>query len=110
MKNDELDRFIVRALERSEAEIPAAVRESLRRRSAVAMEKRRPFPWRAIVPWLPLLAAAAIVVAFSLTVLYPPPAPEKKITLIRTEFNLPGQNIKIIWVQRDDFRLTRDEG
>lgn len=109
MRNDELDRWIARALERAEEEAPDSVREAARRRVA-ALEKGRPFPWRRIVPWLPLLAAAALLVAFSLRVMQPPPAPEKRITRIRTEFELPGKNIKIIWVQRDDFRLPADGG
>ena len=74
------------------------------------MERTKPSPWRRVVPWLPLLAAAVMLVAFSLRVMQPPPAPEKRITRIRTEFELPGKNIRIIWVQRDDFRLPADEG
>jgi hypothetical protein len=109
MKNDELDRWIARALERGEEETPERVRQAARRRVA-AMAKAKPFPWRRIVPWLPLLAAAALLVAFSLRVMQPPPAPEKRITQIRTEFDLPGKNIRIIWVQRDDFRLDADRG
>lgn len=109
MKNDELDRWIARALERAEEEAPDHVREAVRRRLA-AMERAKPFPWRGIVPWLPLLAAAALLVAFSLRVMQPPPAPEKRITRIRTEFEIPGKNIRIIWVQRDDFRLPGDKG
>lgn len=109
MKNDELDRWITHALERGEEETPDRVREAARRRVA-AMEKTKPPAWRRILPWLPLLAAAVLLVTFSLRVMQPPPAPEKPITRIRTEFNIPGKNIKIIWVQRDDFHLGTDEG
>lgn len=109
MKDDELDRWIARALERAEEEAPEHVREAARRRVA-AVANAKPFSWRLVVPWLPLLAAAALLVAFSLRVMQPPPAPEKRITRIRTEFELPGKNIRIIWVQRDDFRLGADEG
>jgi hypothetical protein len=109
MKNDELDRWIACALERAEEEAPDHARDAVRRRLA-AMETAKPFPWRRIVPWLPLAAAAALLVAFSLRVMQPPPAPEKRITRIRTEFELPGKNIRIIWEQRDDFRLEADEG
>lgn len=80
------------------------------RRRVAALERTKTFPWRRIFPWLPLLAAAALLVAFSLRVMQPPPAPEKRITQIRTEFELPGKNIRIIWVQRDDFRLEADGG
>lgn len=110
MKNEELDRFIVCALESAQAEIPAALRDQARQRVAQAAPWQRPLAWRRIAFWGPLLAAAALIVAFSLPLLYPPRAEEKKITQIRTEFSLPDKNIKIIWVQRHDFRLAAMEG
>ena len=110
MKNEELDRWIVSALERSQAEVPAALRRQVRER----VESTTPVPrlraWKRLAFWGPLLAAAALIVAFSLPLLYQPRAAEKKITQIRTEFSLPGKNIKIIWVQRHDFRLAGMEG
>ncbi len=106
MNNRELDRFIVSALERSQAEVPAALRRQVRERVGSTTPMPRLLAWRRIVFWGPLLAAAALIVAFSLPLLYPPRAAEKKITQIRTEFNLPDKNIKIIWVQRDDFQLA----
>lgn len=110
MKNEELDRWIVGALERSQAEVPAALRDKARQRVAQAAPRPRPLAWRRIAFWGPLLAATALIVAFSLPLLYPPRAAEKKITQIRTEFSLPDKNIKIIWVQRHDFRLAGMEG
>lgn len=104
MDNEQIDRFITEALARSESEVPAAVRVRIERRTA-AGRRISSLPWRRLVPWLPLLAAAALIVAFSLPLLVPPQAGEKKITEIRTEFELPEQNIRIVWVQRDDFRL-----
>lgn len=109
MDNEQLDRFITAALARSESELPAGVRAQIAGRVA-AGRGEIPHAWRRIIPWLPLLAAAALIVAFSLPVLVPPKPEEKKITQIRTEFDLPGQNIRIIWVQRDDFRLGSEEG
>lgn len=109
MDNEQVDRFITAALARSECEVPAGVRAQIAGR--VAAGRSEPdHAWRRLLPWLPLLAAAALVVAFSLPVLVPPRAAEKKITQIRTEFDLPDHNIRIVWVQRDDFRLGSGEG
>ncbi len=110
MKNEELDRFIVNALERSQAEIPAALRDKMRQRIAQADPRPRPLAWKRVALWGPLLAAAALIGVFSLPLLFPPRAEEKKITQIRTEFSFPDKNIKIIWVQRDDFHLSATNG
>ncbi len=110
MKNEELDRFITRVMERSEIELPAALGAKARQRVAQAVPRPRSLAWRRIVFWGPLLAAAALIVAFSLPLLYPPQPPEKEITQIRTEFSIPGKNIKIIWMQRDDFQFPGTNG
>lgn len=109
MENEQVDRFITAALARSECEVPAGVRAQIAGRAA-AGRGESPHAWQRLLPWLPLLAAAALIVAFSLPVLVPPKAAEKKITQIRTEFDLPDLNIRIVWVQRDDFRLGHGDG
>jgi len=110
MKNEELDRFIVSALERSQEEIPAALHNKTRQRVAQACPGPRRLAWKRVAFWGPLLAAATLIAAFSLPLLFPPKAVEKRITQIRTEFSFPDKNIKIIWVQRDDFQLAGMEG
>lgn len=109
MENKQLDRFITDALARSESEVPAEVRARIERRAA-AGPRTSPLPWRRLVPWLPLLVAAVLIIVFSLPILVPRPAPEREITQIRTEFSLPDSNIRIVWVQRDDFRLPEGGG
>ncbi len=109
MDNKQLDRFITNALARSESEVPSGVRARIERRPAAGRWTSTPI-WRRLVPWLPLLVAAALIIVFSLPILYPPPAPEREITQIRTEFSLPDKNIRIVWVQRDDFRLPDGDG
>ena len=109
MDNEQIDRFIKDALARSESEVPAAVRARIERRKA-AGRRTNTLNWRRLVPWLPLLAAAVLIIVFSLPIRYPPPAPEREITQIRTEFSLPDKNIRIVWVQRDDFRLPDGDG
>jgi hypothetical protein len=108
MKNEELDDLISRSLDKLEMEVPAAVRADLRRQAA-DLASRKP-AWKRIVLWGSLSAAAALLAVLSLTLLFPPRPPEKKITQIRTEFSIPEKNIKIVWVQRDDFHLPETQG
>ncbi len=110
MKDEELDRIIFRVLEKSETELPAAVRDNVRRRLAAMTSRPRQVAWKRIAVWAPLLAAAMLIVAFSLPLLHPPRPPERKITQIRTEFSIPGKNIRIIWVQRQDFHFPGTNG
>jgi hypothetical protein len=107
MKNEELDDLICRSLDKLELEVPAAVRAGLRRRAA-AMIPPKP-GWKRIVLWASLPAAAALLALLFLPLLFPP-QPEKKITQIRTEFSIPEKNIKIVWVQRDDFHFPETQG
>jgi len=110
MKNEELDEFISRSLDKLELEVPAAVQECLHRRAAALEVTPRAPAWNRIVLWASLSAAALLLAVVLLPLLFPPPAPEKKITQIRTEFSIPEKNIKIVWVQRDDFRLPEMKG
>jgi hypothetical protein len=110
MKNEELDRFIAAALARSQAEVPDDVRNKARMRMAYMASRPRPVSWKRIALWAPLLAAALLLVAVSLSLHVPPRLQEKTISQIRTEFTLPDQNIKIIWVQRDDFNWPGSKG
>jgi len=110
MKNEELDRFISRSLEKLEIEVPASVQESARERAAAQAVEARPGPWKRIALWGSLAAAALLLFAVLLPLLFPPRTPEKKIAQIRTEFSIPEKNIKIVWVQRDDFRLPETKG
>lgn len=110
MKNEDLDKFISRNLEKLELEIPSEVQDNVRRRLAALADRPHPAAWKRIVLWVPLLAAALLVIIFSIPLLFPPQAEIKKITQIRTEFSIPEKNIKIVWVQRDDFRLPETKG
>jgi len=110
MKNDDLDRFLSRSLEKNELEIPPEVQESVLRRMAALANQPRRSAWRWVKIWVPLLAAALLVLVVSLPLLFPPQPAIKKISQIRTEFSIPEKNIKIVWVQRDDFRLPATNG
>jgi hypothetical protein len=110
MKNDELDKIIFSKLEKSELEVPAEVRSSVQRRVAASADRPRPMAWKRVALWAPLLAAVLLLVAVSLPLLFPPQPAIKKISQIRTEFSIPEKNIKIVWVQRDDFYLPETNG
>jgi hypothetical protein len=110
MKYDDLDRFISRNLEKLELEIPPEVQGNVRRRIAASTDRRRPAAWKRFALWASLLAAALLVLVVSLPLLFPPQPEIKKISQIRTEFSIPEKNIKILWVQRDDFHLSETNG
>ena len=109
MKNDDLDRFLSRSLEKNELEIPPEVQESVLRRMAALANQPRRSAWRWVKIWVPLMVAVILLVV-SLPLLFPPKPAIKKISQIRIEFTIPEKNIKIIWVQRDDFRLPETNG
>lgn len=110
MKNDDLDRLISRSLEQRELEIPTEIQGRLRRRAMAVTMRPRPAAWKRAALWASLLAAASLAVVISLSLLFPPRPEVKKITQIRTEFSIPEKNIKIVWVQRDDFRMPATKG
>jgi hypothetical protein len=110
MKNDDLDKFISRSLEKLELEIPPEVQENVRQRVASLTDPPQQSSWKWVKIWAPLLAAAMVVLIVSLPLLFPPMRAIKKISQIRTEFSIPEKNIKIIWVQRDDFHLREKNG
>lgn len=105
MKNDDLDNFISSNLQKFEVETPPEVKSNVRRRIAALADQTRRSTWRKIKIWVPLLAAAMLILAISLPLLFPPRPELKKISQIRTEFSIPGKNIRILWVQRADFYL-----
>jgi hypothetical protein len=110
MKNDDLDKLIAASLEKREVEIPGGMQSSLRRRAAAVAMRPRPPAWKRAALWVPLLAAASLAITVSLSLLFPHRPAIKKITQIRTEFSIPEKNIKIIWVQRDDFQMPETKG
>jgi hypothetical protein len=110
MKNDDLDKFISRNLGKLELEVPPEVQSSVRRRVAALADRPRPAAWKRIALWTPVLAATLLVVGVSISMLFPHRPEIKKISQIRTEFSIPEKNIKIVWVQRDDFHLSGTKG
>lgn len=110
MKNDDLDKFISRSLEKLELEIPPEVQENVRQRVVSLADPPRRSAWKRVKIWVPLLVASLLIIVVSLPLLFPPKPAIKKISQIRTEFSIPEKNIKIVWVQRDDFHLREKNG
>ena len=110
MKNEELDGLISSSLAKSELEIPVELQRTIRRRIVALANQPHRSRWILVKIWLPLLAAAILLLVVSLHLLFQPLPEAKKISQIRTEFSIPGKNIKIIWVQREDFQLPETNG
>ncbi len=110
MKNEELDIFITRSLEKGELEVPVPLQDGVRERVASEPMRPRPASCKASAFRASLAAAALLLAVVAISRLFPPRPPEKKITQIRTEFSIPGKNIKIIWVQRNDFHMPDNNG
>ncbi len=104
-----IDKKIAGLVQSVETDIPAAVEEHLQ----TAAENIRPLH-RIRIKRLPLfvgiLSSAAVVLA-ALLFLFPVfhGQPEPQITEIYTEFEIIDKNIKIIFIQRDDFNLFKEE-
>ena len=89
---------------------PAWCSSNVRRRIAKLTDPPRRSASEWVKIWAPLLAAAMLVLVVSLPLLFPPKPAIKKISQIRTEFSIPEKNIKILWVQRDDFHFPEKNG
>jgi hypothetical protein len=105
--NREIDTFITDLVQSVEHQLPTGVEESLDRKlqKAAAAKKDSKYRW-----WYsPVLAAAVLIMVIFMHPLMRihqtagPPLNE-----IRTEFELKDKNIKIIWFQKKDFQLRRN--
>lgn len=104
-----IDEQISRLVQSIESDIPASVEEEL----MAAAETVRPFQ-RIRIKRLPLsmgilTGAAMIILAFLFLFPLFYRAPEPLVTEIITEFELRDKNIKIIFIQSQDFNLFEEE-
>jgi hypothetical protein len=113
-----LDEKISGLVRSVEIEVPPAVEARIREAAEKIRPRPRFFGWRpARVYWrrqarlLVLVPCAAAIIILAALLLVPalrkPPAP--KISEIRTEFEIADKNIKIIFIQRPDFKLFQEE-
>lgn len=103
--DDELIADLVRSVR---YEIPGAVEAKVS--AALHRKKKVPRAGRSLV-WYPVSAVLAMLIVVSVFIFQPfiknsadTPAP---ITEIKTELELADKNIKIIWVQKENFKLRR---
>jgi hypothetical protein len=103
---DEKIAGLVRSVERS---VPPAVEEKTRTAASevpllAGIFARR---WPRILVLVPGAAAVVLAAFLLFPLLKKPPAPP--ISEIRTEFEIVDKNIKIIFIQRPDFNLSKEE-
>jgi hypothetical protein len=115
-----LDERIAGLVRSVETGVPPAVEgriraaaEASRPVTGIFARRRRP-GWiltrrRAIILALVPGAAAAVALAAFLLVPALRKQPVPRISEIRTEFEIPDKNIKIVFFQRPDFKLTQEE-
>jgi hypothetical protein len=110
MHNKKIDDEMISTLVRSvQYKIPDSVEEQVNA-SMVETKTGKPRLFKRPLLWYPVSAAAALVIIAALVIFQPfvnketidPGAP---ITEIKTEFELRDKNIKILWVQKKDFKL-----
>ena len=109
MERDDLDRRIASAVRAGDVDIPPEVRRAVRESLAARSVRKRPF-WIRPAFWGPAAAAAAIFVAAIVFQVGWPSGAKRDFRQIRAQFDVPGKNISIVWVMRDDVRLDTRTG
>lgn len=103
-----LDEKIARLVRSVELKVPEAVDVTIRAAAADLRPRsgfslmRRPL-WLALIP----SAAAILLAVFVLLPLFQ--KPQQPISEIRTEFEIADKNIKIIFFQKPDFNLFKED-
>lgn len=109
MERDDLDRRIASAVRAGDVDIPPEIRRAVRERLAARPVRRTPL-WIRPAFWGPAAAAAAILAAVIVFQVGWPWGAKKDFRQIRAQFDVPGKNISIVWVMRDDVRLDTRAG
>jgi len=102
-----LDERIARLVRSVAAEVPPEVEAKIRE-AAAALRPRAKRIWLRRPFWLALVPSAAAVVLAAVALLPPPRKPAEPIAEIRTEFELADKNIKIVFIQKPDFNLFKE--
>lgn len=107
--HDRLDEELTRIVRSVERDVPTDVENKVQA-AAAALRPRRgsPFIRR------PLLLAAlpgAVILFLAILFIFSPVRDREapQITEIRTEFEIADKNIKVIFIQRPDFRLPEED-
>lgn len=104
----DIDERIAALVRKTDAGIPAGLEQRVR---AAAIEGERKLRARQrILRWslVPAAAAALVLGVFLAAPVTRKPAPTA-IAEIRTEFEIPGKDIKIVFFQKPDFKLFQED-
>jgi hypothetical protein len=102
-----LDEQIARIVRSVELEVPPAV-EARIREAAADLQPRAGRFWFRRPLWLTLIPSTAAVLLAVVALLPTPQKPPAQIAEIRTEFEIADKNIKIIFIQKPDFNLFKE--
>ncbi|MCP5102982.1 MAG: hypothetical protein GY950_06375 [bacterium] len=77
--------------------------------TAAMYKKKKAIRFPRTFVWYPASVVLAMLIIAAVFVFQPfsTDTPAAPITEIKTELELPGKNIKILWVQKNDFKLRR---
>lgn len=109
IQNDDFDKKISRIVRSADLDVPPELERKIQTWAKEVAAHRG----RRLARWPIWVAATACASAFLLAILlvYPiSPGPSQEVAVIRTEFEIPEKNIKIIFVQRADFPLLEEIG
>ena len=106
---DHLDEQISRLVRSIEREVPPALEARIR--AAAAGAGLRPSWWPGLRVLVPALAGGLAAAALLFLMILLPGVPRRGpilVSEIRTEFEIPEKNIKIIFFQRPNFQLPKE--
>jgi hypothetical protein len=106
---DRLDEQISRLVRSSDREVPAGLEAKIR--AAAAGSDLRPSWWPGFRVLIPALAGGLAAAALLFLLILLPGIPRRGpilVSEIRTEFEIPEKNIKIIFFQRPNFQLPKE--
>jgi len=104
----DIDERIAALVRSVHAEVPAELEERIR--TAARNEERKLRARQRVLRWslIPAAAAALVLGVFLASPVAHRPVP-REIAEIRTEFEIPGKDIKIVFFQKPDFKLFQED-
>ena len=107
-ESNRIDERISELVRSVQAEVPAGLEARIR--AAAGEEERRTRSRLRVLRWslVPAAAAALVLGVFLATPVVRRPVP-REIAEIRTEFEIPGKDIKIVFFQKPDFKLFQED-
>lgn len=105
----DIDERIAALVRSVHAEVPAGLEERIR--AAARNEEQKTRARQRILRWtlIPAAAAALVLAAFLASPVALKPVRTDTIAEIRTEFEIPGKDIKIVFFQKPDFKLFQED-